>query len=252
MYHYDILLPKVNTYCFFKLSPRKIKSDDLGVKVLLCDYNNLEVFIPITEINRKKVNITTFFKPDTIYPAIVNTVEDTFIGISYSKIKEDKRETILRSFEIQTKIYKIISKLRSLYPNSLILNPITIDFCDRNHEELKMIYKNILVKPEEITKDVNVIKYVIENRKMIEPIYSQNFMLTVIENNGLEILKQILKEINEEYRVKIISSPLYCVEFSNLANLEKIKQTIENIITNVECLFEMKDLITIKELQIDF
>jgi hypothetical protein len=55
-------MPKINTYCFFKLSSRKIKNDDIGIEVVLIDYNNLEAFIPITEINRKKFNIATFFK----------------------------------------------------------------------------------------------------------------------------------------------------------------------------------------------
>ncbi len=62
MFHYTELMPKINTYCFFKLSSRKIKNDDIGIEVVLIDYNNLEAFIPITEINRKKFNIATFFK----------------------------------------------------------------------------------------------------------------------------------------------------------------------------------------------
>jgi translation initiation factor 2 alpha subunit (eIF-2alpha) len=252
MYHYTEFTPQINTYCFFKLSPRRIKSDDLGIEVLLCDYNNLEVFIPITEINRKKFNITTFFKPETIYPGIVNSVNDKFINISYSKIKEEKREKLLKAFEIQTKIYTIISKLRSLYPDSNILNPITVDFTDKNYEELEMIYKNILLKPDEITSDENVIKYIINNRKIAEPLYCQHFMLTIINNNGLEILKKILKHIDEKYKVKIISSPLYSVEFSDLTLLDEIKQNIENIIKDTDCLFEMKELTIYKELYVEF
>lgn len=252
MYHYTEFTPRINTYCFFKLSSRRIKSDDLGIEVLLCDYNNLEVFIPITEINRKKFNITTFFKPETIYPGIVNSVDDKCINISYSKIKEEKREKLLKAFEIQTKIYTIISKLRSLYPDSNILNLITVDFTDKNYEELEMIYKNILLKPDEITSDENVIKYIINNRKIVEPLYCQHFMLTIINVNGLEILKKILKHIDEKYKVKVISSPLYCVEFSDLTLLDEIKQNIENIIKDTDCLFEMKELTTVKELYVEF
>ena len=252
MYHYENIKPKINTYCFFKLSLRRIRPDDLGVEVLLIDYNNLEVFIPITEINRKKFNITTFFKLDTIYPGIVYSTEDDRIMISYSKIKEEKREKLLKAFEIQTKISKMITQILTKFPNSTILNPIIIDFVDQPFDKVQNEYQNILLNPEQISSDEVVKKYIIEHRNITEPVYEQHFMLTIIEINGLQILKEILTEINKEYKVKIISSPLYCIEFHDLTQVDKIKEKLENSIKNFELLFELKELITVKELYVEF
>ena len=252
MYHYDDLKPKINTYCFFKLSTRRIKSDDLGVEVLLIDYNNLEAFIPITEIKRKKFNISTFFNLDTTYPGIVYSIDDKRIMISYSKIKEDKREELLKAFEIQNKISKLITTIKTKFPESVILNPVTIDFVDKNIDELQKIYENILLEPGEFTEDNKVKNYIIENRNISYPVYEQRFELTVIETNGLEILKNLLRELNKEFKVKIISSPLYCIEFNDAKQSEIIKQKLEDSIKNVECLFEIKELLMTKKLHVEF
>lgn len=252
MYHYNELTPKINTYCFFKLSSRRIKSDDLGVEVLLVDYNNLEAFIPITEINRKKFNITTFFKSDIIYPAIVYSIDETRIMISYSKIKEDKREILIKNFEIQNKIAKLNSTFKTKFPESIVLNSVCIDFTDNNYDNLEKIYQNILLNPKQLSSDENIQKYIIDNRNLIQPIYEQHFMITILETNGIQKLKNVLTEINEKYKVKIISSPLYCVEFNNLSQSDNIKDIIQSKIKDVECLFEMKDLITVKELYVEF
>jgi len=219
---------------------------------LLVDYNNLEAFIPITEINRKKFNITTFFKSDIIYPAIVYSIDETRIMISYSKIKEDKREILIKNFEIQNKIAKLITTFKTKFPESIVLNPICIDFTDNNYDNLEKIYQNILLNPEQLSSDENIQKYIIDNRNLIQPIYEQHFMITILETNGIQILKNVLTEINEKYKVKIISSPLYCVEFNDLSQSDNVKDIIQSKIKDVECLLEMKDLITVKELYVEF
>jgi len=251
MSHYNEFTPRINTYCFFKLSPRRIKSDDLGIEVILIDYNNIEAFIPITEINRKKFNITTFFKPDTIYPGIVYAIDDKRIMISYSKIKQEMREKLIKGFDIQSKLAKLIIMIRTKYPESTINNPICIDFTDNDYDNLEKIYQNILLNPEQLSPDDNIKKYIIDNRNLSLPIYEQQFMITILETNGIQILKNVLSEINNNYKVKIISSPLYCVEFNDLTQTDNIKEIIENKIKDVECLFEMKELITIRELYVD-
>jgi translation initiation factor 2 alpha subunit (eIF-2alpha) len=252
MFHYTESKPKINTYCFFKLSSRRIRTDDLGVEVILVDYNNLEVFIPITEINRKKFNITTFFKPNIIYPGIIASIENERINISYSKIKEEKREKLLKTFEIQTKIANIITNLKKNFINASITNPIMIDFVDNDYNELVKLYENILLNPEQLTPNDEIQKYIIDNRKLSKPIYEQHFILTILETNGIEVLKSILNEINNEYRVKIISSPLYAVEFDDLSINKDIYDKIEKTIKDINCLFEMKELITVKELEVTF
>jgi translation initiation factor 2 alpha subunit (eIF-2alpha) len=252
MYHYNEFTPKINTYCFFKLSSRRIKSDDIGIEVVLIDYNNLEAFIPITEINRKKFNIATFFKPETIYPGIVYLIDNKRIMISYSKIKEEKRDNLLKTFEIQTKICKMISTIKTKHPNSVIINPVYIDFTDGNYDDLEKIFINIILNPDEITSDDIVKKYIIDNRNIQKPIYEQYFTLTIIEINGLQVLKNILAKINKEYKIKIISSPLYCVEFNDITQVNKIKQFIEETVKDIECLFEIKELLTLKQLRVDF
>jgi translation initiation factor 2 alpha subunit (eIF-2alpha) len=253
MYHYNDQNPKLNTYCFFKLSTsRRIRSDDLGVEVNLLDYNNLEAFIPITEINRKKFNIQTYFKPDIIYPGIIYLIENGKINVSYSKIKEEKREKLLKNFDIQTKFANLFNRIKNRFSESDIFNPIDIDFSDGNYADLEKLYKDTLINPEKITSDNEIQKFIIENRKLVKPIYEQQFTLTVLESNGVEILKSILNEINKHYRLKIISSPLYTIEFENLDLHQEIKDKLEESIINVECIFEITEFNISKELQVEF
>ena len=219
---------------------------------MLVDYNNLEVFIPITEINRKKFNITTFFKPETIYPALVYSIDNNLINISYSKIKKEKKEKLLKSFEIQTIIVKFIKHLENKFSPKDILNPVHIDISDLEQPEVEKIYQKILLNPNEITTNIDIIAYINQNKKIIKPIYSQSFTLIVIEPNGLEILKTILNELNKKYDTKIIASPLYSIEFDDFTKHDDIKTYIIDIVSNYKTLFEMTEFEVIRELEIKF
>jgi len=252
MYHYDDLIPKINTYCFFKLSSRKIRSDDLGVTVELEDYDNIEAFIPITEINRKKFNIQTFFKYNEIYVGIVYSVEPSMIMISYSKIKEDKRNQLLKSYEYQKIITQFIDKLKTKFPSESITNPVKIDMSNSNEVELKKIYMDIILDPKLLTSNLEIIKYIETNRKISKPIYNLYFTLLIVESNGLEKLKTILSEINKEYMINIVSSPLYLVEFYDQTEFNLIKEKLSNLIEKYDVIFELKDTTTVKETDIYF
>ena len=111
-------------------------------------------------------------------------------------------------------------------------NPVDIDFTDGNYVDLEKLYKDTLIDPEKITSDNEVKQFIIENRKLVKPIYEQQFTLTVLESNGIEILKSILNEINKQYKLKIISSPLYAIEFENLDLHQEIKDKLEKSIEN--------------------
>ena len=129
---------------------------------------------------------------------------------------------------------------------------VDIDFTDGNYVDLEKLYKDILIDPEKITSDIEVKQFIIENRKLVKPIYEQQFTLTVLESNGVEILKSILNEINKQYKLKIISSPLYAIEFENLDLHQEIKDKLEKSIENIECIFEITEFNISKELEIDF
>jgi len=123
--------------------------------------------------------------------------------------------------------------------------------CDEKILKTESVFFNILLNPDKLSSDDNIRNYIIENRNLHKPIYEQHFIITILETNGIQILKNILTEINTKYKIKIISSPLYCVEFNDLSQSDNVKEIIENKIKDIECLFEMKELITVKELHVD-
>jgi translation initiation factor 2 subunit 1 len=206
---YKNTVPKVGSIVFIKVNNTySIKDSDVGIYVNMIEYDNLEGLVLITELFKYKVNLQTFFKQNKVYPCVVLNNYNNKFDLSYTKVKKDSRDFLLECYDYLQRIIDIIDE----YKINSIVTSIMIDQCQQQDKNLfKELYINLLINPELYITDDNVIsefkKHIITKHHEI----FYDFELEVYEDNGLDLLKEILNvltiEINNENNTNI---QLYC------------------------------------------
>jgi translation initiation factor 2 alpha subunit (eIF-2alpha) len=265
---YKNRIPKQNEIVFVQLSK---SVNDNYVKLIDYDLNGL---ILCTEITKYKDNLKNIVKIDEVFPVLVLDINNNNnIDLSYSKIKNDKRELLKNCYIYQNKFYKFIKRLLETinidkcYYNDIMDKYINSDnyiiSINENKNVPKEKYENFLLNPDtEFEENINnLIKlYVIENT-IIKPYECEyNFKLSVYDNNSLCILKEILYKIKNINDIELycISSPNYKikiknVDINNISKLfEEIKDNIIKICKKYNCNLEFEsDYIIIKKIEIE-
>ena len=254
--------PKLDSIVFGKLSTKhSIKNDDLGIYFVLEDYNNLEAYISCSEINRWKVNLPRFFSYDKSYPFLVLSYDKNMPILSYSKIKQEQRDNLLKANVFQNKYVKLFNKILSNLKNSItsedvdkLINIFHTSFPGddeykevmfNNSDVFETSYYELLNNPLSLFEDSNeselADKYVDEYNKLvvIKP-YTLNkeFKLKIFNENGLNILKSIFSDLQTKYtefEFKCVSSPTYLIQKTGLTYDEdkKIFEQIESDINQI-------------------
>jgi translation initiation factor 2 alpha subunit (eIF-2alpha) len=261
--------PQIRGIVFIKPIQHKIKSEN-GVYVEMIEFNNLEGFIPCTEINRWKVNLDTFFKYDKIYPCLVlrkyNENPSTY-DLSYIKIKKTDIKLLEDAYNYMLKIVNIIKKLivdekmsdesaKYLIENTIhkSLSQNLYDECISEQKNIiKLLYNEILINPNKLFKyskySINEIENFVQKIKeriTIKPmILNKEFKLIILENNSLEKIKNTINNINKlicdsniNSKIECKSSPIYYFRVEDFdkeklkSNIKLILQLISNEITN--------------------
>lgn len=268
---YSLTEPISRSIVFVKPIQHKIKSDN-GVYVEMIEYNNLEGFIPCTEINRWKVNLDTFFKYDKIYPCLVLRKDGNNFDLSFIKVRKSDINILEDAYTYMSRIVNIIEKLArdlnltqeqiNVLCENTIYKILYPQLYDKVMAEQKNIIKDkfeqILLNPKllfnnnenkneniDIDIDIDIDKYVnsIKKRVIIKPlIMSKEFTLTIIDDNSLEKLKEIFKQIIKNTSIynncmiECKSSPKYYIklegdnEQSVIENIDSIVNIINSII----------------------
>jgi translation initiation factor 2 alpha subunit (eIF-2alpha) len=236
--------PVLDTVCFVKLADYAIKPNDLGVYVKLIDYDDIDGFIPLTEINKYKVSIQKIFKHDKIYPCLVSSYEKDLINLSYMRIKEKERERLLEQFNFAQRI-NTITELVNEYRITNNLNEIKLlESYMYDDSTIQILYDAILESPSKYFGEESIEP--IKNRIKIEPSESlKEFQLIICQEDGLNILKKTLKLfqsfIDETYidsnlidsnlidaKIECISSPIYAIRFKHLDNCTELLKELFN------------------------
>lgn len=253
-------MPPLDSICFVQLADYNIKSTDLGIYVKIVDYDMMDGFIPLTEISKYKVNLQKVFKYDKIYPCIVFSYDKNLINLSFSKIKEEKKSSLVREFVFANKINNIREFLKkNCFEISSLLDPSM-------YESLlvEKLFNEIVETPDKYfnQKESELIKTKIS----CEPTEAiKQFKLIVCQADGLNKLKQALKMFQEylsqfnhifEAKIECISSPIYSIrlKYINLNDsfFEKIFGDFEKILAknNIYSLVEQLKLNVYKEKKI--
>lgn len=239
--------PVLDTVCFVKLADYTIKPNDLGVYVKLIDYDDIDGFIPLTEINKYKISIQKIFKHDKIYPCLVSSYEKDLINLSYMRIKEKERERLLEQFNFAQRI-NTITELVNEYRITKNLNRISLLESNMyNDSTIQILYDDILEHPTKYFGEESIEP--IKNRIKIQPSESlKEFQLIICQEDGLNILKKTLNlfqsYIDENYnsnsnlidaKIECVSSPIYGIRFSHL---DTCAELLKELFNNFEIILE--------------
>lgn len=256
--------PNIDSIVFGKLSTKhSIKNDDLGIYFVLEDYGNMEAYISCSEINRWKVNLPRFFSYDKSYPFLVLSYDKNMPLLSYSKIKEEQRNSLLKANVFQNKYVKLFNKILSNLKDSIttedinkLINIFHNSFPgDDEYKEVmftdsdifEKTYYELLNNPLSLFEDSNeselADKYVDEYNKLVvvKPyVLNKEFKLKIFNENGLNILKSIFTDLQNKYsefEFKCVSSPTYLIQKTGLM-YDEDKQTFEQIESDLNQILE--------------
>jgi translation initiation factor 2 alpha subunit (eIF-2alpha) len=252
-YNQKDTLPILDTVCFVKLADYNIKPNDLGIYVKLVDYGDIDGFIPLTEINKYKVNIQKIFKYDKVYPCLVSSYEKDLINLSYMRIKEKERERLMEQFNFAQKIHTICTLVNEY---NLKNNMGQIKLLESNmydNSSIETMFNEILENPVKYFGEKSIEP--IKNRIKIQPAESlKEFQLIICQEDGLNILKKTLKlfqnyiddnseEIKKanliDVKIECVSSPIYAIRFSHL---DTPNETITEIFNEFEKILEINNI----------
>lgn len=247
MYYYGIktavkTVPSINDIVFVEIT--KFSSGNTYCRLL--EYNDLEGFVPITELDRKVFDPEKQFKFNTTYPMVVLSVRqsangDTSVDLSYKKVQKETRNDLLLKFSHINKLYGMIYEFCFLtqIPQDVAQSLILFPKFDMNAQQYlinaESQYKQYLKNPSDFFLDVDQsiqpqISTFVENMKsrleITKMIVYQQFRLWVMQNNSLEILKTVLHYKGDGYEIEYVSSPKYQLTIN--CEHEEEKQTILN------------------------
>lgn len=212
----------------------------------LLEYNDLEGFVPITELDRKVFDPEKQFKNNTVYPMVVTGFTQSEDGkmsvdLSYKKVQKDTRNELLLNFGNVNKLYGMLKEFCFLtqvpfdVAQSLVLFP-KFEVCAQQYlTEAGALYKQYLRNPSEFFSDVDQslqdqIALFVENMKsrlnITHMIIYQQFRLWVMQNNSLNILKSVLSYQANGGQIEYVSSPKY--QFTITCENDEERQTILN------------------------
>jgi len=269
--------PKLHEIVFAKLSNKK--SGMMGNYVKLVEYNDIEGLVLCTEITKYKSDLQSLVKHTDIFPLVVVEVNKNNIDLSYSKIKKNNIELLKECYNYQNKIRSIIKTIcddlsLDLY-DEMISHHITPenydDSINQDKNIIKILYDSFLKEPSKLVEKISdeeiknkIIEY-ITNKVIIKPyVTERDFKLTILEDNSLMILKQILGKIQiycekNNYTLSCKSSPIYQLKIQGI-DLDIIKKQYDEINNYIKTKIEiynvtyefLNNIVVIKEVEFVF
>jgi translation initiation factor 2 alpha subunit (eIF-2alpha) len=236
--YYRKPLPTIQDIIVAKLTSIPKKS---GIYAECIDYPELKLFIPPTEISRRKVNLQNFFSQDKLYPVLTLGVDEgkKLVDVSYSKINEKDRKEHMEKFAIYQKIYKLGLEASSAYSifsgidmdlaTETIFDISVWDIFDKFTEDSEAsgkvndFYLSILEDPSLLfnkSKGVDIPDFDEYKSKFIESIknkikicdltLSAVVTLICLQDGAVNRIKSCLKsDLNQKVQIRYIGSPRY-------------------------------------------
>lgn len=229
--------------------------NEYGYECKLLEYENINGFIERSElINARRIRKKHILRIDDILPAVVINIDfnKKIVSLSRKKIDDNDKETTLLRYNKCFSINKLLNECYVMYlsycKDSLNINLDIDKFMDTTVwklydtvDDYGSAYNEImrdlnLILPKEYFNDefINKAKQNIERRIIKNNTMSEmNFMLQIIESQGLYKLKKILKIDDfklDGYNVEIfiVSPPNYKLRVEG-AEHDKVITIINNI-----------------------
>lgn len=216
MKYYTKDSPSKNEIVYTKFN--RLLENEQAVIVNLIEYDNIEGMLLFSEISknkRKKINIKKMFGNNTV-PLMVITCGN-HIDLSYVKILKDEIEKYDNMFPHISKLLSFRNNLVS-YAKNLNYDLCLDNFLDdiKNNDPEKY-YSDTLKNPTKIFVNVldediknNCINLIKSKTTSTNVVISKEFKLIVLEENGINKIKEILNINIQNLRLEYLS-PLYKV-----------------------------------------
>lgn len=219
-------------------------SSERGTYCELIEYNNIEGFILNTELDKRVSDPKKQFKFGKIYPMMVLAVSPRAIDLSYKKVRLEERESLLEKFNGIQKIKTLCSEFIFSYdiPENEVCNLTMWKFFETDHlSNPNQMYNDFLKRPElfiEHLKDI----YPVESSEFIKSVKSrlsytemyvtQNFKLTIYEDDAITKLRDILNYVDGKTEISYVASPTYLISTSG-ENEEECDKNIKKCIDQI-------------------
>lgn len=214
-----------------------------GVYANSVEYPHLKLFIPLTEISKRKTNVKKLFSPDKLYPVLVLdiNIQGNLVDVSYNKISDKDKKIYLERFLSLQKIYKLgleAAKEYSLFCNidnndaqECIFSCTIWNIFDKFIKDKKLseyindFYISLLENPlnlfNEFSDNVSIsdkfdeykerfVENIKKRIKISDVVLSVEITLVCLQNSALEKIKKALKvDLDPKVQLRYISSPRY-------------------------------------------
>lgn len=263
--YYTKKYPEENEIVIVKLTT----ITDNGIYGKCEDYPYLEVFMPLTEITKRPVNIQKFFSPLKTYPVVAINIDKkaNLLSVSYKKLNDNERQRYANRYDINSRLYALGKEIiqYATYHNFDINNDELFEeivqkrLSDPTHEFKIDTFIELLENPLTLFGSNEKYKNLAESYStnlsqrviIIDPVVSLEFILVVTANGAIDRLKSILTKNIPEGRiacVTCIASPRYsitvehksvksaCIAIDEVLNIieTNCKEFEGNITTNKE------------------
>ncbi len=246
--------PKINDVTM--INPTKIT--DMGVYVQLIEYNNIEGFIPFSELSKfKKIrSINKIIKIGKKIPAVVLSIDDKkFITLSKKMISIEENNNCEKNYKSLKFVYDLINFfVKKLEKDHQVIMTIDdayekfiwslSDNIDQVLSHLKSAskdFENIYgVLPDIDPNIIDCYKKILGLKFKISNILLEAVLeISCYESGGINVIKSALVKASEmatpeyPFKIKLIKSPYYSITIRT-SSPDPVIQLITNVISTIK------------------
>jgi translation initiation factor 2 subunit 1 len=231
------------------------KENEYGYNCALLEYGNMEGFLPLSELDKKKYVKKHLLKPDEVCTVTVLKIDydKKIVDLSRKRVTENDKDNVMIKFDICSKINKLMNEcyimhIRYHNDNSLSINDLMEDTIWKLYNEdmdYNTLYRTIIddlnlilpsqVFPDDLATKIknNVSQRITKNNMIMELM----FALLIFEENAVAKIKEIFKtslvECDKfEISILICSPPNYKIKIMGPCK-SKAHECIEVIKKNI-------------------
>lgn len=258
--YYREVLPEVNSIVIVRVGEK----NEYGYKVQLLEYN-IDGFVSLSELYRRKVTKKNILKEGDIIPLIVINVDNNFVTLSKNRLNEFDGQKCQEEFKFATQIAKIGYEIYCLYQNYVkqevkydnVFEHTVWRFYD--HFDNPSDIWPILLQSFDTMFDTffsEDFKLIVSNNfnsriKKIKAVGEMVLNIRILSHNAIEDLKKLLKIDNFDghLEIKCSCSPNYkfTVEHENSEIvINELHKIVDHIIKTSQQMFENNCIIFVQ------
>ena len=203
------------------------KVSDIGARVKLLEYNNIEGMITLTEISRKRIrSLKGVISVGEVMPALVIRMDNEYIDLSKNKVSNNEYDSAMKLYHQRKHVHNLINHVAScasypldaLYTEFIWKNDdphLTLNkIVGCNDDEASNLMDNYDI-PAEIKKDI--IKESRERFKVKNKTIFAHVDVTCFTVYGIDAIKEALlaginTSVDVPIKINLVTSPKYTIK----------------------------------------